>query len=166
MKKSWFQKEDERKRKETENATDVIGELFGKVLELVKGTSGEKDEEKDESGGRDDEDERRCTDRLRKMSTVEHYTEEEQEEQKKVGIRKSSNVWCEQNTGIFETIVARVHQRYERIRPESSDPFAFQPPPHHSKLYDETALNTIARTFICTARHFTTSVVSSVDSPQ
>ena len=39
-------KEDERKRKETENATDVIGELFGKVLELVKGTSGEKDEEK------------------------------------------------------------------------------------------------------------------------
>ena len=82
MKKSWFQKEDERKRKETENATDVIGELFGKVLELVKGTSGEKDEEKDESGGRDDEDEEEVhgSFTLEDVNVVEHYTEEEQEE--------------------------------------------------------------------------------------
>ena len=85
MKKSWFQKEDERKRKKTENATDVIGELFGKVLELVSGTSGEKDEEKDESGGRDDEDEKEVhgSFTLEDVNVVEHYTEEEEEEEEK-----------------------------------------------------------------------------------
>ena len=90
MKKSWFQKEDERKRKETENATDVIGELFGKVLEVVKGTSGEKDEEKDESGGRDDEDEKEVhgSFTLEDVNVVEHYTEEEQEEEQEEGGNK------------------------------------------------------------------------------
>ena len=91
LKKSWFQREEERRSrsKDEGNAAGAIGDFFEKVLELVNGGGGDdttisnQDEEEKKRDGKDDEDvEVQGSFELEDINVVEHYAEGEESESK------------------------------------------------------------------------------------